>query len=74
MNQEKFDKIDQDNKINKEDKIDSLKDNGFNREDFFKTIRNEFLNKMGLPADTKPGRVVNLLEIQKELERLKKPK
>jgi hypothetical protein len=55
-----------------EKKFDDSGEKEFNREAYFKKVRNDFLNKLGLPTDTKPGQVVKLLEIQKELERLKK--
>ena len=40
----------------------------FDRQDFFKNLRNEFLCKIGLPPDTKPNQVVRILEIKKELD------
>ncbi|MDR0620910.1 MAG: hypothetical protein LBJ61_03420 [Deltaproteobacteria bacterium] len=40
------------------------------RQDFFKNIRNDFLCKIGLPPDTKPGQVMRILEIKKELDRI----
>ncbi|MDR1109898.1 MAG: hypothetical protein LBP92_04155 [Deltaproteobacteria bacterium] len=43
----------------------------FDRQGFLKNLRNEFLNKIGLPENTKPGQVVQILEIKKELELIK---
>jgi hypothetical protein len=46
-------------------------DEKLDRHDFFKQIRNDFLVKIGLPEGTKPGQVMKMLEIKKELEKIK---
>jgi hypothetical protein len=40
----------------------------FDRQSYFKNIRNDFLTKIGLPPDTKPAQVIKILEIKKQLE------
>ncbi|MDR2301759.1 MAG: hypothetical protein LBF38_06945 [Deltaproteobacteria bacterium] len=42
-------------------------DHPFDRQDYFKNIRNDFLSKIGLPPDTKPAQVMKILEIKREL-------
>jgi hypothetical protein len=46
---------------------DDDNDHPFDRQDFFKNIRNDFLSKIGLPPDTKPSQVMKILEIKREL-------
>jgi hypothetical protein len=58
------DKASEPTKFETADKLD--------RQGFFKQIRQDFLVKIGLPEDTKPGQVMKMLEIKKELDKLKK--
>ncbi|MDR0356137.1 MAG: hypothetical protein LBJ64_10460 [Deltaproteobacteria bacterium] len=43
----------------------------FDRQGYFREIRNDFLNKLGLPAGTKPEQVLRMMEIRKELDKIK---
>ncbi|MDR1297192.1 MAG: hypothetical protein LBO05_07435 [Deltaproteobacteria bacterium] len=45
-----------------------------NRQDYFRQLRNDFLNRLGLPEGTKPEQVVKILEIKKELDKINKKK
>jgi hypothetical protein len=47
-------------------------DEPFDRLEFLKNIRKEFLKKIGLPPDTKPDQVLKILELRQNLDNINK--
>jgi hypothetical protein len=43
----------------------------FDRETYFREIRDGFLNRLGLPSGTKPEQVLKIMEIKFELDKIK---
>jgi hypothetical protein len=46
----------------------------FDRQAFFKEIRSDVLKKLGLPENTRPEKVLQILQLQAEVDRLNSKK
>ncbi|MDR2406498.1 MAG: hypothetical protein LBE13_00070 [Bacteroidales bacterium] len=56
------------------DKKDKSNEKPFDRQAYFKQIREDVLKKLGLPEDTKPENVLNLLKLHDELDKINNKK
>ncbi|MDR2352181.1 MAG: hypothetical protein LBF22_03305 [Deltaproteobacteria bacterium] len=56
------------------DPKEKLTKDAFDRSTFFKEVREDCLVKLGLPKNTRPDRVLQLLELQGKLDKIKKDK
>jgi hypothetical protein len=56
------------------EKKEKSNDKPLDRQAYFKQIREDVLKKLGLPEDTKPENVLNLLKLQAELDKINNKK
>jgi hypothetical protein len=60
--------------MTKDDDYKTNPDGSLDRPAFFKKIRDDLMKKLGIPKDTKPDRVLQVLQLQGELDRINSKK
>jgi hypothetical protein len=60
--------------MTKDDGYKKNPDGSLDRQAYFKQIRDGLMEKLGIPKDTKPERVLKMVQLQGELDRINRKK